>query len=241
MAPTLIQPIGPVPVEALSFFRSKGIKPSFSFLDVWNAEHAQAFTVAKAMQADVLTTLQGAVDKAIAESQTFQQFQKGLTPTLQGLGWWGRKDVVDPVTGEVVNAQLGSPRRLKTIFDANMRSARAAGQWERIDRTKKLLPYLLYQLGPSEHHRPEHAAWNGLILPVDDVFWDAHFPPNGWGCKCHVIQLSAAQAARRGGPSVRPVEQLVSYKNARTGQTLRVPKGVDPAWAFNPGKVRRAA
>ena len=48
-----------------------------------------------------------------------------------------------------------------------MRSARGAGQWDRIQRTKKLMPYLIYELGPSSDHRPEHEAWAGTCLPVE--------------------------------------------------------------------------
>ncbi|MDQ7091767.1 MAG: phage minor head protein [Methylococcales bacterium] len=160
----------PVPKEALDYFNSKDLKIGFDYRDVWRAEHAYSFTVAKAMTVDILEDIQGAVSKAIKEGKTFHQFQKELKPILQQKGWWGRKDMRDPLTGEIKDVQLGSPRRLKTIYRANMRTARGAGKWERIQRTKAALPYLLYQLGPSEHHRPEHVAWDGIMLPADDPF-----------------------------------------------------------------------
>lgn len=172
---------GPIPRDVLAFFRNKGWKVGFDYRDVWREEHAHAFTVAKATQMDVLTSIRSAVGKAIADGQTLRTFQKDLKPTLQRLGWWGRKEMVDPLTGEVKEVQLGSPRRLKTIYNANLRSARAAGQWERAQRTKEALPYLRYSLGPSEQHRPEHMAWDGKILPVDHEWWSTHYPPNGWG------------------------------------------------------------
>jgi len=172
---------GPVPKYVLAFFRNKGWKIGFDYRDVWREEHSYAFTVAKATQMDVLSTLRQAVEDAIAEGRTLRDFKKDLTPTLQKLGWWGRKQMVDPVTGEVQKVQLGSPRRLKTIYNANLRSARSAGQWDRAQRTKEALPYFRYSLGPSEKHRKEHAAWQGTILPVDDPWWETHMPPNGWG------------------------------------------------------------
>lgn len=230
---------GPVPREALEFFRAKGFSPAFDYRDVWQDEHAIAFTVAKAMQMDVLVSIRDAVDDALANGKTFEQFKKDLTPELQRRGWWGVKNMVDPKTGEKLPAKLGSPRRLKTIYRANMRSARAAGQYERAQRTKRALPYFLYQLGPSEVHREEHSKLEGTILPVDDPFWDVYYPPNGWGCKCHLRQITKREADRRGGVSETPEVEMVEWVNKRTGKTERIPEGVDPAWATNPGKARQ--
>ena len=227
---------GPPP-EVARFFRNKGIRDSFSFEDVEPEEHAVAFSVAKATKADVLKDIRTAVQKAIDEGQTLEQFSRDLTPMLQAKGWWGKQLMGDPLTGELQVVRLGSPRRLRTIYNANLRSARAAGQWERIERTKKLLPYLEYRLGPSENHRPAHEAKQGLILPVDDPFWDEWMPPNGWGCKCWVRQITRAEAERR-GVSEAPKVPSNGYENRRTGEIRPVPAGIDPGWDRNPGKLR---
>lgn len=223
--------------EVSNYLRNKGWRPSFDWRDTWGTEHAHAFTVAKAMQMDVLSSIRGAVQDAIDQGQTFEAFEKGLTPKLQDLGWWGRRDMVDPKTGRVVRAQLGSPRRLRIIYNANIRTARAAGQWERAWRTRAALPYLLYELGPSERHRPEHVSWAGTVLPIEDPWWQTHMTPNGWECKCRVRQLSRTEAQRR-GISGRPAGDMVKWHNKRTGQTEMVPRGIDPGWATNPGLAR---
>jgi hypothetical protein len=230
---------GPPPKEAIDFFRSKGWKVGFDFQDVWEQEHAFAFTAAKVMTVDVLETLRGAVAQALAEGRTFQDFKKDLQPELERLGWWGKKELPDPTTGELKNAQLGSPRRLKVIYQTNMRSARSAGKWERIQRTKKLLPYLRYSLGPAEKHRPEHVAWEGLELLADDPWWETHMPPNGWGCKCWVQQLTKEQVDSTGGPEEAPADEMQEWTNPRTGATEQIPKGITPGFNFNPGQVRQ--
>lgn len=260
---------GPVPKDALDYFNAKVHLPGFDYRDVWREEHAHAFTVAKATQMDVLTDIRGALKDALADGKTLRQFEKELTPTLQAKGWWGKKDMVDPETGDTVTAQLGSPRRLKTIYRANMRTARAAGQWQRAERTKKALPYMLYELGPSREHREEHVAWHGTLLPIDDPWWESHMPPNGWGCKCRVRQVSRIEAERlktKGVPAAdraqeidpetglptgrrvkrtapvkttAPKTEYVDWKNKRTGQVEQVPAGIDPGWDTNPGKVRQ--
>lgn len=226
------------PPEVTTFFRNKGLRPSFSWQDVEPEEHAVAFTVAKAMHVDVLDAIKGALQQAIDEGIPYDQFAKDLKPRLRRLGWWGVKEVVDPVTGKARKVQLGSPRRLRTIYQANLRSARAAGQWDRIQRTKRALPYLVYLLGPSERHRPHHEAKEGLVLPVDDPFWRTWYPPNGWGCKCHVRQITKREAEQR-GISDSPEIPMRDVINRRTGEVKRIPSGIDPGWETNPGLYRQ--
>ncbi|MCA1987294.1 MAG: hypothetical protein LDL27_12615 [Desulfovibrio sp.] len=234
---------GKPPKEALEFFRKKGLRVGFNFDEVWREEHAAAFTAAKATRLEVLQTLREAVDKALAEGKTYRQFVKELRPELKRLGWHGEGvEVADPRTGEVKKVLVGLAR-LKRIYSTNLRTARAAGQWDRIQRTKASHPYLLYQLGPSREHRPEHQAFNGLLLPADDPFWSTHYPPNGWGCKCWVRQISKVEHGRLSEtPGIRqqaPDVSPVSVVNRRTGEVRQVHKGCDPGWDYNVGKTRR--
>lgn len=226
------------PPEVRSFFANKGLRPSFSWQGVEPQEHAVAFSVAKAMQIDVLTSIQDELKRALDEGIPYRQFAKELQPRLHRLGWWGVKEQVDPVTGQARRVRLGSPRRLKIIYQSNLRSARAAGQWDRIQRTKASLPYLVYLLGPSERHRPHHQAKQGLVLPVDDPFWQQWYPPNGWGCKCHVRQITRREAERR-GISDSPEVPMREVFNRRTGEIKRIPSGIDPGWEMNPGLYRQ--
>jgi hypothetical protein len=196
--------------------------------------------VAKAVQADILGTLREAVQYAIDKGIPYEAWARDLKPELQRLGWWGQVAMADPATGEVKDRELGSPRRLRTIYDSNLRSARAAGQWERGQRTKGVLPYWLYCLGPSANHRPEHAAKGGIVRPVDDGFWDAWFCPNGWGCKCYQRQITKAEAMRR-GVSAPPDIPMTTFKRTRDDgsiERVQVPVGIDPGWQTNPGKNR---
>lgn len=226
------------PAEVTDYFRNKSLKPSFSWQDVEPEEHAVSFTVAKAMQMDVLEEIQGALQKALDEGIPFDQFKRELKPRLRKLGWWGIKEQTDPITGEVRPVRLGTPRRLKTIYRANMRSARAAGQWDRIQRTKRALPYLVYLLGPSERHRPHHEVKEGLVLPVDDPFWQTWYPPNGWNCKCHVRQITRREAEQR-GIADSPHVPMRDVFNQRTGEIRKIPEGIDPGWESNPGLYRQ--
>jgi hypothetical protein len=240
-SPALRAVIGLEPEEAVAFFRQKGYRIGFDHRDVWQREHQAAFTVAKAMQTDLLIDIRQAVDDAMTNGTTLATFRETLEPMLVKRGWWGRQMMTDPLTGETREVQLGSRRRLKVIYETNLRTAHAEGQWERIQDTKDFLPYLMYDHTPSRNERKEHAAWDGLILPADDPWWKDHYPVKAWGCKCAVIQIGDRQVERMGASVGRaPEESHTEYTNARTGETQRVPVGVDPAFNYPPG-VRREA
>lgn len=224
------------PEQAIKFFRQKGYRIGFDYRDVWQAEQQSAFTVAKAMQLDLLADIRDQVDSALVNGTTFQAFKKALKPNLVARGWWGRAIQTDPVTGEDVEVQLGSTRRLKTIYDTNLRTAHAEGQWARIQDAKDSFPFLMYDANNSENPRLEHSAWDGLVIRADDPWWQSHMPVKAWGCKCRVIQLGQRQLDRQGlKVSDAPAETYRNYINKRTGENERIPSGVDPAFNYAPG------
>lgn len=226
------------PTDVLDYFRGKKLRPGYSWLDVFGQEHAHAFTVAKAVEIELLQSFRASIDKAIAEGVTFEEWRKGLEPELRRLGWWGPRSVVDPESGKRTTVDFSSPRRLKNIFWSNMRAARAAAQWQRAQATKDVLPFILYVETTADDPREEHLDWVGTILPVDHPFWHTHWPPNGWGCKCSVRQIGRVEAARRGGVSPDPVVQTKTFRNKRTGEEIEVPVGIDNGWHTNPGLSR---
>lgn len=226
------------PVQAVEFFRTKGLSANFGWQDMLHEEHDINFTVAKMLDLDLLATVKDAVDQAIAEGKSFYWFQNELQPIMEKAGWWGKQDMKDPLTGEVREVQLGSARRLKIIYDTNMRTAYAAQHWEKIIRNAKKAPYLKYIAVDDDRTRPAHRAWSGLILRWDDPWWNTHYPPNGWNCRCSVMQLSDIDLKRMGreGADVAPPDDNRAWTNPRTGEIFQVPNGIDPGWGYHPGK-----
>ena len=245
-----------IPRRALDYIKNKSLRPAFSYRDVWNEEHATAFTVAKAMQIDVLSDLKNAVEKAIEGGTTFEQFKQELKPTLMRKGWWGRKEMTDPLTGRTVDAQLGSDRRLRTIYQTNLRSAYQKGQYDRTMESDAH-PYLMYRIGASVRHREQHLKWNNLILPKDDPLWNSIFPPNGYGCKCYTVAVTQARKERYeqdGVPAYNPDTRKTvrmpaqtsapkpnyrNYFNERKRTLERIPEGITPGFNWNQGQTGR--
>lgn len=230
------------PREAIEAFRRKGYEITFDWRDMMHEEHSRGFTVAKVASLDILHDIRAAVDRAISQGDTFEQFRREITPELQRRGWWGRSEMTDPLTGERREVQLGSPRRLRVIYDTNLRMAHAAGRWEGIERTAQARPWLRYVAILDDRTRDEHRDWHDTILRWDDPWWNQHNPPNGWNCRCTVQQLSDADLRRRGftpsggGPDVPTRE----WRNRRTGEVTRIPQGIDPGFSYNVGRANMA-
>ncbi|WP_264047505.1 phage head morphogenesis protein [Methylobacterium flocculans] len=240
MAQPTLTPLPPAEAIAALQRRGQRFDPTFSWQDAWQAEHAAMFTVAKSAGFDILKDIHGALVDALAQGRTFQDFAQDLRPVLEAKGWWGRKEVVDPTSGEIQERTLGSTRRLRTIFETNMRVSYASGHWEQFERNKRARPVLRYvSLLVGKDRRKAHLDRHNLCLPVDDPYWDVWGPQNGFGCQCTLQSLSLRDVERL-RPQLKftpPPETSRTFVNHRTGQITRVPDGIDPGWAYNPGKA----
>lgn len=238
------------PEDAVRFFAAKGDAIAWDYTDVWRETNVHAFTVAKATNIEVLRTIRAEVAKAIGDGQTFQDFKRTLQPRLQDLGWWGKKEVLDGDTGEVTKAQLGSVRRLRTIYQTNVQTAYMAGRYKRYLDNVDNRPYWRYVAIMDGRTRPAHAALHGKVWRWDDPIWAVIWPPNGWGCRCRIVALTEAEFQTLGQPLEIGKDAIVQLQVpiGNSGQTVAV-QGVrytdetgrqkifrpDPGWDYNPG------
>jgi SPP1 gp7 family putative phage head morphogenesis protein len=216
--------------EAARFFRDKVRLPTKAWTDLKEGQHARAFVVAGATKDALLTDLQASIQSAIDNGTGLPQFRKDFDAIVAKHGWSG-------FTGD--GSKRGRAWRARVIFETNMSTARAAGRWEQIQRVKRTRPWLRYVAILDSHVRPDHRRWHGTVLPVDDDWWDTHFPPNGWNCRCTVMSLSKAQLADFGyepsnGP---PLEQLVRRKDPWGDGVLALDRGIDPGFNYNVGQA----
>lgn len=68
-------------------------------------------------------------------------------------------------------------------------AAQQIEQWQEIQRRKDMYPYLRYETAGDDRVRPKHKLLDQAVHPVDSEFWDVNYPPNGWKCRCKVIQV----------------------------------------------------
>ena len=77
---------------------------------------------------------------------------------------------------------------LRAEYNFVTASAEMAARWEGFmqdgDRYN-----LQYRTQKDDKVRPEHAVLDGVTLPPSDPFWEEFYPPNGWNCRCTVVQV----------------------------------------------------
>ena len=231
------------PDDTLRVWDLRGeLQTSVRWHEMIHEDHAAAFTVAKIARLDVLAAVRRSLDTAMREGRTFEAWRDDIVPQLKREGWWGV--VQDEALTGTDEAIVVNERRLRTIFTTNIDMSRAAAQWNKIQREKERFPYLRYLSDHwREHPRQDHESWHGLIFRVDDPWWQTHFPPNGWGCKCGVQQVTESMMRDRGwtvskGPEQGPPRPF--YPAGRSDPVL-VPPGIHPGFSYNPGTAHLRA
>lgn len=222
-----------------AFVARRLLQPSFRWQDVWEAEHVRGFAVAGVLRLDILKLIFDQVELATGRGLDLADFSKTLKRQLVAKGFWGDIEVTDPQTGEVRKTRFDD-RRLKLIYDVNLRQSHAAGRWARGMRSS--MTHIVYRTMGDERVRATHKPWDWVTLPKDHPWWDTHIPPCGWGCRCHFFftnQVGIDRLAKAGSKLKfePPEESFVDFRNTASGQVERVPRGIDPGFAYNPGKA----
>lgn len=247
-APNLGLAMGLPPERAVEYFRSKGYELSWNWHDLDGLAHARAFTVAKAMRLEILHDIRQAVDRALVEGQTLAQFRRDLEPRLKARGWWGRQIIVDS-QGNAQRVELGSPWRLKTIYQTNMQTAFMAGRYQEFVANAARRPYWQYIAVMDDKTRPSHRSLHQAVFRWDDPFWKSFYPPNGFNCRCRVRALSERDL-QRFGLKVRDSTRQLGERwvvEQSSGVTMPVAtyrgpgmaRAVSPdmGWSYNPGEA----
>lgn len=214
--------------DQISFFRAKVSVPTTAWTDIWQEQHDVAFMVAGAARDDLLADLRAAVDSAIADGTTLAQFRKEFDSIVARHGW-------------AYNG--GRDWRTRVIYETNLATSFAAGEWRQMKEVAELRPYWMYRHSDAvEHPRHKHLEWDGLVLRHDDPWWQTNFPPNGWGCQCYVSTLSPRDLAAMGksGPDTAPPLDWEEHTVGPSKRVVSAPSGVDPGFAYAPGSLDQA-
>ena len=206
------------PAKVVEYLRQKRPEVHFDYDEIMHGAHHRAFTVAKITKLDLLSDVQESLVYAAENGLGFEEWKKSLLPTLAKKGWLGNVDTKDPRTGEIKQIYVGS-RRLKNIYNTNMRVAYAVGAYE--EAMSSDAEFLRYTAVLDSKTRASHRALHGVILPKDHPFWDTHYPPNAWNCRCKARAYTKQELKSRGWSITENIPSVEPH----------------PDWAYNVGKT----
>lgn len=176
-------------LEALEYAHNKKIVLPDEFYSMDLKTRQMATTVSFLSSLEQIETVIKAVNKSIASSGTFKDFQ----------------DLI-------AESEIILPKHyLDNVFRTNIQNAYGHGRWQQQQRNKAKRQYLMYSPINDSHVRPAHLALNRIVLPIDHPFWLTHYPPLGFRCRCTVIALTEKQALKYG---ITPDDKLPEVAEA---------------------------
>lgn len=140
----------------------------------------QAFTVSGIQQQQVLGVLRQKIEDALSGSSGWQEFRNSAVDVFRQTGV------------EISDGQL------KTVFNTNLASAHGAGKWLEGQAAADVLPYWQYLTAGDVRVRPAHQLQDGKVYPKNHPYWNLWFPPNGYNCRCTVLEWDEAGLKRAG-------------------------------------------
>jgi SPP1 gp7 family putative phage head morphogenesis protein len=242
--------LDPVPhKEAADFIKSKPAVSRAVFDRLLPELKARAFTVTGIEDA---TVLQGIRDR-IAElpaggnwEDTKEELVENISPFL------AKGDTPE----DAERAQIAATRRAELLLRLHGFQAYSAAAYQVMDAQRDVFPYWQYKSMNDAKVRDTHAALNGVVLPANAKFWERHYPPWEWGCRCQVVPLmeedvEEIREAEAGKPleerkvlegeSLRQIEERGQYvAGPNQIYDLRTPieKGKPGAFEWSPADLR---
>lgn len=201
--------------EALEFWRGKARMSPKEFYALAESYRVRAFTVSGLARADMLDSIHRAIEQALNDGASFDQWQKAYAPLWEANGWTGIR-----------------AWRVDNIYRTNLQTAYNVGRYKQMMEVTEDRPYWQYSAVDDSRTRPTHRALHGRVYRYDSPFWDTFYPPNGFRCfpsGTRVLTPSGWVMIEGVRPGDRVVggsgqAQLVDsvHKNSFVGQLVRL-------------------
>lgn len=118
---------------------------------------------------------------------------------------------------------------LKSEYQFAIASAQMAAKWKEFEEDADRYNQQ-YRTASDGKVRPLHKVLHGTTLPFSDPFWNEYFPPNGWRCRCTVVQV------RKGKCPVSNSNTAIQQGREATHQANAKGENRAAIFRFNPGK-----
>jgi len=193
--------------EAIALIEGKPIVTREVFDQMLPELRARAFTITGVEGANVMQRVRDLIAD-LPRGSTWAESKAGIV------------DELSPFLGD------GAERRAEVLLRTHGFQAFQASNW-RVAQEDEDTTHLQYLATEDDNVRDSHLALNGLILPKNDPFWDTHFPPWEWGCRCRTRAinpdfLAEAKAEDKDrAPDDQQVIEGPALERLRNGQLQR--------------------
>jgi SPP1 gp7 family putative phage head morphogenesis protein len=235
--------------EAIDFIKSKPVVSQEVFAKLLPELKGRVFTISGIEDMNILQK----VRDRIADLPAGANWNDVRDDIATDLSPFFVDENADP---ETKDAQINAAnRRAELLLRTHGFQAYQAAQYDVMKRQVDVFEYWQYMTMEDDAVRPEHAALDGLILPADSSFWDDHYPPWDWGCRCLVRAISAEEAQAAGteesgyGWTLTGQQQAHLEENGFlppdadnngivTNVSSPVDRGDESPFSWNPGDLR---
>jgi len=145
------------------------VLPDVYYNDLPQELRRMAFTVSNLSRATTIQSILDSLETAEKNGQSFDEWSAALQDT---------------------DFQSLAMAQKETVFRTNMTTQYNNGRLQ-VGINSETLEYLMYQATLDDATRPNHAANDGITLPINDPFWKTNTPPLGFNCRCIVLNLDA--------------------------------------------------
>ena len=163
----------------------------------------------------------------IEDMKRLARIQEAIAKVPEGGDWREARERIAEETG-------GSEAQAENVLRTNAFQAYAAARYRSQMGDTEVFPYLKYVTVGDDRVRDSHARLNGTILRKDDPFWETHYPPWDWGCRCVAVELTEEMARdeqAEGTGTLRDEGWSQDYRAAHRG------KDESKDYQFRPGSL----
>lgn len=223
--------------EAIKLIENKPVVTRAVFDGLLPELRGRAFTITGVEGAHVMQRVRDSIAGLAGSDKTWDVIKEEVVSELE------------PYLGE------GKPSENRAVLLMRTHGFQAfqASNWRTIQADEDTT-HIQYLATEDTHVRDTHLALNGIILPKGDPFWEKHYPPWEWGCRCRGRPMNPdlVDEARQDDESRNPDDKLVMEGPAldklnqghlqRDGQSYNVTapsdSGEPGAFQWHPGDLR---
>lgn len=124
--------------------------------------------------------------QAFSGFKVYQELRQATDLLFEG------KDKIKPFTQYLEDVRTlnktYNEHYLRAEYNHSIASSQQASIWADIWQDRELFD-LQFDAVNDKRTRPSHARLDGIVRPVEDEFWDKHYPPLDWNCRCTVRKI----------------------------------------------------